>query len=540
MLAFDLPSLRQSTATRIGLFSAVYIASAGIGHYLAFPRADYWPFWPPNGLLLGVLLVSERKFWPALLAATLPASLISDLIFEEFQAGLVHLAVAFWLANTLEPLLAAWILRRFVSDRLTLANTREFLALVAIGALLAPAVGATLGAISNSIALGKPSFVDSWLQWWIGDAIGVLIVAPVVITWNGAGQSPRIRRRPQAYFLEFALFCLVAAIVVERVFHRLPEQNTLAARFPFFLVMPLMLWAGLRFEPRGASLSVLLLGLIVIYYTTRGYGSIAQFGDSVMQQGLLLQGLLAQASCVTLLFSSSIERRELAEMRLQRESQSLERTEAEVRRQRDLLQSILDSIGEAVLVVDAMGEFVHFNPAARQLYGLDSESIPSDKLIDSYLFLADGVTPCQPHETPAMRALRGELCDGVPLVIRLSDASAPIYVRVTARPIRAVNGTIAGAVVVRSDITPLVLAEKEQAKLIEQLQQALREIKTLRGLIPICANCKKIRNDQGAWERLESYMSAHTEAEFTHGVCPECCPLVFGENWQQSLEDTVS
>ena len=109
-----------------------------------------------------------------------------------------------------------------------------------------------------------------------------------------------------------------------------------------------------------------------------------------------------------------------------------------------------------------------------------------------------------------------------------------------ARPIRAADGSITGAVVVRSDVTALVLAEKEQAKLIDQLQRALSEIKTLHGLIPICANCKKIRNDEGAWERLESYMSNHTEAEFTHGVCPECCPLLFGVSWQEAMEDTVS
>ncbi len=72
-----------------------------------------------------------------------------------------------------------------------------------------------------------------------------------------------------------------------------------------------------------------------------------------------------------------------------------------------------------------------------------------------------------------------------------------------------------------------VLAERgraEQARLgaILQLERALFEIKTLRGLIPICAWCKKIRNDAGSWEQLEAYLRSHTEAEFSHGICPEC------------------
>jgi DNA-binding response OmpR family regulator len=64
--------------------------------------------------------------------------------------------------------------------------------------------------------------------------------------------------------------------------------------------------------------------------------------------------------------------------------------------------------------------------------------------------------------------------------------------------------------------------EAEREQLIGQLQEALANIKTLRGLVPICAACKKIRDDSGYWNQLESYLHTHTEAEFSHGICPEC------------------
>lgn len=64
--------------------------------------------------------------------------------------------------------------------------------------------------------------------------------------------------------------------------------------------------------------------------------------------------------------------------------------------------------------------------------------------------------------------------------------------------------------------------EEEQRKLISKLQEALAEIKTLKGLIPICASCKKIRDDKGYWNQLEVYISKHTDAVFSHGFCPEC------------------
>ena len=71
--------------------------------------------------------------------------------------------------------------------------------------------------------------------------------------------------------------------------------------------------------------------------------------------------------------------------------------------------------------------------------------------------------------------------------------------------------------------------EKQQAKLVAELREALAEIKTLKGFIPICAWCKKIRDDEGYWNQLEAYISAHTDAVFSHGLCPECAEKYMAE-----------
>jgi uncharacterized membrane protein YccC len=70
-------------------------------------------------------------------------------------------------------------------------------------------------------------------------------------------------------------------------------------------------------------------------------------------------------------------------------------------------------------------------------------------------------------------------------------------------------------------------AEEERERLIRELQDALENIKTLRGLLPICSSCKKIRDDHGYWNQLETYIGAHTDAEFTHGLCPECIQKLY-------------
>lgn len=534
-------SAAQMSAWHVAAFGAAYFGGVAIAYYLSFSQPSYWPFWPPSGLFLGMLLVCDRRDWLRLWGTTLIASLAGDLVFEEFRPEYIPVSIGIWLANTLESLLAAWILRRRSPAGLSLICVGDFVALIVIGIVLTPALAATLGAGFASLIPGSPSFAEGWLRWWIGDAVGVMTVAPVVLAWAGADVSPRVLRRGWAYHAEFAAYCVALLVIAGNVFYRAPEENTLAARFPFFLINPLMLWAGFRFEPRRASLSVLLLGIIVTWCTTRGYGSIARYGEGVVQQGLLLQGMLAQASFLTLLFSSSIERREIVETSLQRKSRELSHAESEARRQKDLLQSILDSMGEGVIVVDKEANFILFNPSARRLHRMGPEPVPPQEWPRTYqMYLPDGVTPCPVDQVPLVRALRGDICDGVPLVFRPLGQPDVVYARVNARPIRAADGSIVGAVAVRSDISALVRAEQEQSKLIAQLQTALSEIRTLQGLIPICANCKRIRNDAGAWERLESYFRAHTGAEFTHGICPECGPILYGDVWVQAMQDTVS
>lgn len=75
---------------------------------------------------------------------------------------------------------------------------------------------------------------------------------------------------------------------------------------------------------------------------------------------------------------------------------------------------------------------------------------------------------------------------------------------------------------------------------IEELHQALDQIKTLRGIVPICANCKKIRDDAGYWQQVEAYVASHTEAEFSHGFCPECLKKLFPDVYEEiSKNDSV-
>jgi PAS domain S-box-containing protein len=91
------------------------------------------------------------------------------------------------------------------------------------------------------------------------------------------------------------------------------------------------------------------------------------------------------------------------------------------------------------------------------------------------------------------------------------------------------EGNVAGFIGVARDITLRVALEKEQGRLIAELQEALANIRTMRGLLPICASCKKIRDDKGYWQQIEAYVSEHSDAEFSHGICPDCARKLYPE-----------
>ena len=84
------------------------------------------------------------------------------------------------------------------------------------------------------------------------------------------------------------------------------------------------------------------------------------------------------------------------------------------------------------------------------------------------------------------------------------------------------------------DITKRKQLEQEKENLILKLQDALNKIKTLRGLIPICAACKSIRDDKGYWHQVEKYVQAHSEAHFSHGICPECSKKLYPELYKKA------
>jgi len=114
------------------------------------------------------------------------------------------------------------------------------------------------------------------------------------------------------------------------------------------------------------------------------------------------------------------------------------------------------------------------------------------------------------HEFRARRKDGTEFCAESQTSYVLDDQGMPVKFRTLIR-----------------DITERAEAEREKERLIEELKDALAQVKTLKGLLPICASCKKVRDDDGYWSRLDAYLGEHSNVEFSHSICPECMKAMY-------------
>ena len=180
------------------------------------------------------------------------------------------------------------------------------------------------------------------------------------------------------------------------------------------------------------------------------------------------------------------------------------------------LAAIVEGSDDAIISLTLAGIITSWNKAAEILYDYTAaEAIEQPISIN--------IPPEHLHEIPDLLARidRGERIIHHETIRRRKNGD-DINVSLSISPIRDNSDSIIGASTIARDITERERMRKEREKFIAELQEALAKVKALKGLLPICAWCKKIRDDQGYWQQIEAYIRDHSEADFSHGICPEC------------------
>ena len=376
----------------------VYFVAGKLGLRLAFVHANATAVWPPTGIALAGLLMLGYRVWPVIFLGAFLVNITT--------AGSVVTSLGIAAGNTLEALLGACLVNRFAGGRAAFDHPRTVFKFAVLAATASTAVSATIGVASLSLggsATGS-NYGAIWLTWWLGDAVGALIVTPFFILWSA---KPRLRWS-RAKAVEAALFLVVLFLVCEVVFAGLLPAGVKS--YPLsFLCIPPLIWAAFRLGERETVTVTCVLSGIAIWGTLHGHGPFVR--DSQNESLIFLQSFMGVVGITAVAVAAVVADRrraeealrtahgelelrvkertaELAKARCELEERVQERTAelaaandaflAEIvehkrtaealRESQTKLQAIFDNSVDAICVSKA-GNHVMVNPAYLKLFG---------------------------------------------------------------------------------------------------------------------------------------------------------------------------
>ena len=271
--------MNQAFLKKVAIFLIIYFLGARLGLLVALGPGQVSPLWPPTGIVLAAILLFGYRFWPIVALAV---------VVDHAVRLPLGVAAIVTVGKTAEALLGAYLLRRFVDFSNSLDRVKDVLGLVMIGAILATMLGSAI-CVAGLAVLNLASWADFlslWWLWWLGDGMGVLLAAPLMLVWATRPQL-RITGRTIAELSVLMVCLFLACEAAFGGYLTIPSIDLPIAYLPF----PVVMWAALRFGRHGAVTSVFLTSVRAVAGTAGGHGPFAR--ASTMEGLVLLQAFVA-------------------------------------------------------------------------------------------------------------------------------------------------------------------------------------------------------------------------------------------------------
>jgi len=299
------------TLPAIGALALIYFVAGKLSLQLAFLHKSASPVWPPAGIALAALLVLGFRVWPALFVGAFLVNLTT--------LGNIWTSLGIASGNTLEALCGAWLVNRFAGGARVFDRPQDVFKF-ALAALIGTTVSPTFGV---SILAGGgfaqwSSYWPVWLTWWLGDASGVLVIAPLLLLWSVPATQ---RKWNQKQVLEVSVLLLLLVVLAETVFGGwLPIS---ARNYPIsFICGPIVIWTAFRFTPRETATGIFILSAIAIWGTLNGFGPFILQSEN--QSLLMLQLWTAALTITAMAIAAAITERNRTQVALEQQKDAVE------------------------------------------------------------------------------------------------------------------------------------------------------------------------------------------------------------------------
>jgi PAS domain S-box-containing protein len=431
--------------TQIAIIALAYFVAGKLGQATTNVRSgNIGPVWPAHGIALAAVLLCGYRVWLGVAAG---AFLIAYLSPVPHVAAFGQAAGA-----TLAALTGAFLLQRMVDFHTSLARLRDALWLIVVGAFGSAMVSASIGVavLYATHVQGYSGLGPAWLIYWLGDSTGVLLIAPLVLTFPSL-----LKIRSRARIAEFAalLFLTLGSLVVFSYHSLLPIRLHALA----FAVLPFVIWGAVRFGMSGASLATFFIATIATVETAYGFGAFAQ--NTPFTNAVLLDVFFTVLAVSGMTLAGAIAEREQA----QRDHERLVREQAAMEA-RLRLATIVESSDDAIIGMDIVGTVTDWNKGAERLYGYSAEEI-----IGKPVFLL--IPPERYNDCLQImkKVQQGASVKHYETVRRKKDGTR-IEVSLTGSPVFAPDGQIVGLSAIDRDITE----RKRQETILRNSEERFR------------------------------------------------------------------
>jgi PAS domain S-box-containing protein len=244
---------------------AGYYGAAILGLHYASIGQSISLVWPPTGIAIAALTMLGLRYWPAIAIGAFLANAATPIPLGT--------AAAIATGNTLEALVAAYLLRKTAGSRPRLDDIRQVRAFLLMAAPLGALCSAVIGSASlwSSALLPASAVPAALITWWTGDMLGALVVTPLFFAWSASPESPHATRR----LAEVVLLC-VGTVVAGEVGLGGISRSPMPAQVEYpYLLFPFVIWAAVRFGSRGASLMTFTVATVAVGHTVAGAGPFA-------------------------------------------------------------------------------------------------------------------------------------------------------------------------------------------------------------------------------------------------------------------------
>jgi diguanylate cyclase (GGDEF)-like protein len=274
---------------QIALLAVAYFVAAKLSLLLAIPPGYATAVWPPSGIALAATLLLGNRIWPGI---WLGAALVNYTVNSS-----PTLAVMIGAGNALEALAGAALMRHHVGIPRRFERGRDVIVFVAIAAASCT-IAATVAVLSLALAgsVPWPAFLPNWWTWWQGDVTGIIIVTPLILSWRLRRAAPWSRLKK----LEGA--CLASLLLLFSLLVFSDTTGPLSSFRLTFALLPLMIWAALRFSQRVVTTATTVVCIVAVYYTVNSIGPFALW--SLNESLLVLLAFISTIVVTTLVLSA--------------------------------------------------------------------------------------------------------------------------------------------------------------------------------------------------------------------------------------------